>query len=73
TDCMAPAVVEQVPGPAPEQHKQIQHITLSADATFGFGSSTLRPLGIAALDDVVSKMQQAIFYGFYIVFYTDLI
>ncbi|MBD9500296.1 OmpA family protein [Pseudomonas sp. BGr12] len=73
TDCMAPAVVEQVPGPAPEQHKQIQHITLSADATFGFGSSTLRPLGIAALDDVVSKMQQARVNGIDIVGYTDRI
>jgi outer membrane protein OmpA-like peptidoglycan-associated protein len=69
TDCMAPAVVEQVP----EQHKQIQHITLSADATFGFGSSTLRPLGIAALDDVVAKMEQARVTGIDIVGYTDRI
>ncbi|WP_448680374.1 OmpA family protein [Pseudomonas nicosulfuronedens] len=67
TDCMAPSVVEQ------HENKQVQHITLSADATFGFGSDTLRPLGIAALDDVVAKMEKAHVTGIDIIGYTDRI
>ncbi|MGC4011724.1 MAG: outer membrane protein assembly factor BamE [Pseudomonas sp.] len=68
TDCMAPAVVEQQP-----DNKQVQHITLSADATFGFGSSTLRPLGIDALNDVVAKTGQVQLQSIDIVGYTDRI
>ena len=67
TDCMAPAVVEQ------HEDKKVEHITLSADATFGFGSSTLRPLGIAALDDVVGKMNKVQVQSIEIVGYTDRI
>jgi len=68
TDCMAPAVVEQKP-----DNKQVQHITLSADATFGFGSATLRPLGIDALSEVVAKMNQVQVQSIDIVGYTDRI
>lgn len=68
TDCMAPAVVEQKP-----DNKQVQHITLAADATFGFGSATLRPLGIDALDDVVAKMNRVQVQSIDIVGYTDRI
>lgn len=66
TDCMAPAVVD------PEQ-PNVQHITLSADATFGFGSATLRPVGISALDDVVTKMNKVQVQSIEIVGYTDRI
>jgi len=67
TDCMAPAVVEK------HEDKQVEHITLSADASFGFGSSTLRPIGITALDEVVAKMEKAHVQSIDIVGYTDRI
>ena len=69
SDCMSPAVAPQVP----DQPKQVQHISLSADATFGFGSSNLRPLGIAALDDVMAKIGKAQVNSIEIIGYTDRI
>ncbi|MDN6860885.1 OmpA family protein [Pseudomonas sp. CAN2814] len=65
SNCMAP--VEK------HEDKQLQHITLSADATFGFGSAALRPQGVAALDDVVAKMKRVQVTAIEIVGYTDRI
>jgi len=71
TDCMAPAMVEKYDDKSGE--KEVQHITLSADATFGFGSSALRPLGRTALDDVVAKMSKVHLQSIEIAGYTDRI
>jgi outer membrane protein OmpA-like peptidoglycan-associated protein len=66
-NCMAPVEVEKPAASKPA----VEHITLSADATFGFGSSTLRPIGIAALDDLILKMNKVSVKHIEVVGYTD--
>lgn len=60
-----PAAVQALSVSEPER------ISLSADASFGFGSSTLRPEGVAALDNVVAKLKQAQVSAIDIVGHTD--
>lgn len=55
----APAPAPQAapaPAPAPAPKPAGKKITLSADALFDFDKATLRPEGIAKIDDVVSKL-----------------
>lgn len=67
--CMESPVAEAPSVSVPKT--QIQRVTLSADATFGFASSTLRPQGTRYLDELVSKLDATHITGVAIVGHTD--
>ena len=53
----APAPTPAVVVPAPPASAAIRRATFSADSLFGFDQSTLRPEGLAALDEFTTKVQ----------------
>ncbi len=67
---VAEAVV--VPPPAPAPVAESQKIKLAADTLFNFDKSTLKPEGVAKLDELYSKLQQINLEVIIAVGYTDL-
>lgn len=53
----APVAPAPAPAPAPELVKVTKEFNLSSDVLFDFGKSSLKPAGIAALDDLYGKIQ----------------
>ena len=53
----APVAPAPAPAPAPEPVKVTKEFNLSSDVLFDFGKSSLKPAGIAALDDLYGKIQ----------------